>query len=100
MRAGGGRDGARFFQAARVDVRHAGALGVGAGESVAKELAAAGAGADDGEAYAVVGAEDVGRGEGAGESGGHVADEITARLHGAPSYCAPGGRLHDYSVRR
>ncbi len=93
MGAGGGSDGARFVQAAGVDVGHAGALGVGAGKGVAQELRAARASADDGEAYAVIGAEDIGRGESAGESGGHVADEITARLHGAPSYCAPRGWL-------
>ena len=50
-------------------------------EGVAEEFGAAGAGADDAEANAVVGAEDVGRGERAGESGGDFADKITARLH-------------------
>ena len=90
MLAGGGCDGTRLFQAAGIDVGHAGAFGVGTGERFAQELGAAGARADDAEAYAVVGSEYVGRGEGAGESGGHVADKITPRLHGTPCECASG----------
>ena len=104
MLPGGGRDGARLFQAAGVDVGHAGAFGVGAGEGFAQQFAAAGAGADDAEAHAVVGAEDVGRGQGAGEAGGHFADEITARLHGREvllvNRATPGYDSNDYSVRR
>ena len=93
MLPGVGSDGARFFQAAGVDVGHAGAFGVGAAEGVAEEFGSAGAGADNSETNPIVGAEDVGRGECAGEAGGHVADEITARLHGAPCDCAPRGWL-------
>ena len=82
MLPGGGRDGARLFQAAGVNVGHAGTFRVGAGEGLAQQFAAAGAGADDAEAHAVVSAEDVGTRQGAGEPGGYFADEITARLHG------------------
>ena len=97
MLAGSGRDGAGFFEAAGVDVSHAGAFGVGAGEGVAQEFGATGAGADNAEAYAIVGPEDVGRGEGAGESGGHIADEVTARLHDTPC-CPVGMARNDYRM--
>ena len=78
---GGGRNGAGFLQAARVDVGDPDAFGVGAGEDFAEEFSAAGAGAEDAEADAVAGAEDAGRGQRAGQAGGNFADEITARLH-------------------
>ncbi len=57
MLARGGSDGARFFQTAGVNVGHAGTLGVGTGEGIAQKFGTAGAGADNGEANAIISAE-------------------------------------------
>ena len=70
------------FQAAGVDVGGADAFDVLAGERLLQDFGAAGAGTDDAEADALVGAEGVGGGQRAGQTGGDIADEITARLHG------------------
>ncbi len=79
---GAGRDGARVFQALGVDVGDAHEFGIGTGQRLAHDLRAAVAGADDAEANAVVGRQHVGRGDGAGQTAGHFADEDAARLHG------------------
>ena len=71
-----------IFQAAGIDVGSADAFHVLAGERLLQDFGAAGAGSDDAEADALVGAQDVGGGQGAGQTGGDIADEITARLHG------------------
>ena len=54
----------------------------GHGECFAQNLCAAVAGPDDANADAVVGAEDVGRRQGAGQAGGELTDEIAAGMHG------------------
>ena len=55
---GVGRDAFHVFQAAGVDVGRADAFGVGAGDRLAENLGAAGAGSDDADADALVGAKD------------------------------------------
>ncbi len=79
---GVGRDRLDVFEAPGVDVGGADAFHVVAGERLLQDLGAAGAGADDAEADALVGAQDIGRGQRAGQTGGDFADEIAARLHG------------------
>src|ERR1039458_3120770 len=79
---GEGRDLPDIFQAAGIDVGGADAFHVLAGEGLLKDLGAAGTGADDAEADTLAGAEGVAGRQRAGQTGGDVADEIAARLHG------------------
>ena len=84
---GVGRDLLDIFQAAGVDVGSADAFHVLAGERLLEDLGAAGAGTDDAEADALVGAQGVAGCQRAGQTGGDIADEITARLHGNRTPC-------------
>ena len=79
---GAGRDSLDVFQAAGIDVGGADAFHVLAGEGLLKDLGAAGAGTDDAEADTLAGAEGIAGRQRAGQTGGDVAEEIAARLHG------------------
>ena len=76
-----GDDALHRLQALGVDVGRAHELGIGAGHRLAQDLEAAVAGADDAQADAVVGAEDVRRSQRSGQTGGEPSDESAAGLH-------------------
>src|ERR1017187_4515444 len=79
---GVGRYLADILQAAGIDVGGADAFHVLAVERLLEDFGTAGAGADDAEADTLVGAEGLAGSQRAGQTGGDIADEITARLHG------------------
>ena len=79
---GAGRDRLHGLERLGVHVGGAHTFHVGQGDSLLEDLAAAIANADDADADALVGAQDIGRGQRASQTGGDVTDEITARLHG------------------
>src|ERR1019366_7614069 len=79
---GVGRDLPDIFEAAGIDVGGGDAFHVLAVERLLEDFGAAGAGTDDAEADTLAGAERIAGRQRAGQAGGDVADEITARLHG------------------
>src|SRR5262249_15237199 len=82
IRFGVGRDRFGGFEGFGVDVGDTDAFDIGGRDRLLKNFPAAVAGSDDADADAVVGSEDVGCGERAGQTGRDVTDEITTRLHG------------------
>jgi hypothetical protein len=77
-----GRDLLDVLEAACVDVRRADALHTFAADGLLQNLRAARAGSDDADADAIVGAQNIGRRQRSGESGGDMPYKITSRLHG------------------
>ena len=75
---GVGRNQFGVFETLGIDIGEGDELGVGAGDGGFNVLHAAVAGADDAEADAVVGSQDVGNRERAGQAGSDFADEIAS----------------------